>query len=56
MALNKEDLEHLDDDCPICRAMKEGRAETEEELIEAFREAKRQGKGITWIKGEDGEM
>ena len=29
------------DDCPICRAMRDGRADTLEGLTEAFREAKR---------------
>lgn len=27
------------DDCPICQAMKEGKASTEKELLEAFRKA-----------------
>lgn len=34
----KEEMDHFDDDCPICRAMKEGRT-SEKELKDAFREA-----------------
>ncbi len=41
------------DDCPICQAMKEGRANTVEELREAFKEAKRQKKGLVYFQKED---
>ena len=33
----------LSDDCPICQAMKEGKAGTKEKLKEAFRKAKEKG-------------
>jgi hypothetical protein len=41
MSNKKEDFEF--DDCPICQAMKEGKAGTLEELKEAFRKAKEKG-------------
>lgn len=34
----KEEMDHFNDDCPICRAMKEGRT-SEKELKDAFRKA-----------------
>ncbi len=37
--------EEKDDDCAICRAMKEGRAGTEEGLLKAFAEAEKQKSG-----------
>ena len=40
---NKEDDWEGFDDCPICQAMKEGRAGTTEELKEAFLEAEMKG-------------
>ena len=36
------------DDCAICQAMKEGKASTKTELLEAFAKAKREGKGIVF--------
>lgn len=39
---NDEGFEFFDD-FPICRAMKEGKAGTEEELKEAFQKAKEKG-------------
>ena len=41
MPRKKDDFEF--DDCPICQAMKEGKAGTLEELKEAFKKAKEQG-------------
>jgi len=41
MSHKKEDFEF--DDCPICQAMKEGKAGTMKELKEAFEKAKEQG-------------
>ena len=41
MSNKKDDFEF--DDCPICQAMKEGKASTMEELKEAFKKAKEQG-------------
>ena len=40
---NKKDEWEGFDDCAICRAMKEGKAGTMEELKEAFLEAEMQG-------------
>ena len=40
MSHEKEDFEF--DDCPICQAMKAGKAGTMEELKEAFKKAKEQ--------------
>ncbi|GEM_PF-4618268 len=37
------------DDCPICRAMKNGTADTMNGLMNAFREAEKSGIGITKI-------
>jgi len=45
MPNGKDDFE-FDDDCPICKAMKEGRAGTMEELKEAFKKAKEQGAAV----------
>ena len=36
------------DDCSICRAMKEGRASTEEGLKNAFKEAAKRREGISF--------
>lgn len=54
MAHKKEGETELFDDCPICQAMKEGKAGTEEELKEAFRKAKEKGAivGGTWFDEE----
>jgi len=41
MSRKKDDFEF--DDCPICQAMKEGKASTMKELKEAFKKAKEQG-------------
>jgi hypothetical protein len=53
MPKKKEEVE-LFDDCPICQAMKEGKAGTEEELKEAFRKAKEKGAvvGGKWFDEE----
>lgn len=50
---NEEGFEFFDD-CPICQAMKEGKAGTEEELKEAFRKAKEKGAivGGKWFEEE----
>ena len=40
--VKSQEVFFLSDDCAICRAMKEGRACTEEELRAAFAEAERQ--------------
>ncbi len=42
MSKKKEEFE-LFDDCPICQAMKEGKAGTREELKKAFKKAKEKG-------------
>lgn len=41
MSHQKDEFEF--DDCPICQAMKEGKAGTMEDLKEAFQKAKEQG-------------
>ena len=42
MSRKKEDFDFFDD-CPICQAMKEGKAGTLEELKAAFQKAKEKG-------------
>ncbi|MBU2037315.1 hypothetical protein KJ866_03925 [Patescibacteria group bacterium] len=42
MSKKKVNFEFFDD-CPICQAMKEGKAGTSEELKEAFQKAKEKG-------------
>lgn len=52
MSHKNNDEPEFFDDCPICQAMKEGKAGTEEELKEAFRKAKEKGAvvGGTWFE------
>lgn len=51
MPRKKDDFEFFDN-CPICQAMKQGKASAEEEIKEAFRKAKEQG-GIVFDKMSD---
>lgn len=51
MTHGKEDFEF--DDCPICQAMKAGKAGTMEELKEAFKKAKEQGSVVGGTMFED---
>lgn len=48
MSRKKDNFEFFDN-CPICQAMKQGKASTEEEIKEAFQKAKEQG-GIVFGK------
>lgn len=54
MKHQEEDFEYFDD-CPICQAMKAGKANTLEELKQAFQKAKEQGSyvGGEWFDKED---
>lgn len=47
---NKKDEWEGFDDCPICQAMKEGRAGTTEELKEAFLEVEMKGGVVGFSK------
>ncbi|TSC92667.1 MAG: hypothetical protein CEN89_535 [Candidatus Berkelbacteria bacterium Licking1014_7] len=43
MSKDKSEKYEEFDDCPVCRAMKDGTADTVEGLLKAFQEAEKQG-------------